>query len=46
MIEDLETRIRDEIEVIYFQKTNEIVDSIRHASNKNEIIQELRNVMY
>ena len=46
MIEDLETRIRDEIEVIYFQKTTEIIDSIRQASNKNEIIQELRNIMH
>ena len=45
LIEDLETRIRDEIEVIYFQKTTEIIDSCRHISNKNEIIRDLRNIM-
>ena len=45
MVENLETRIRDEIEVIYFQKTTQIVCSTRDFTETQNTINNLRNIM-
>lgn len=49
LIEDLETRIREEIEVIYFKKTTEIIDAARYNYSEGkpnkDAINDLRNVM-
>lgn len=49
LIEDLETRIREEIEVIYFKKTTEIIETARYSQSEGKpnksAIEDLRNVM-
>ena len=45
LIEDLETNICSEIEVIYFQKTIQIIDSARINSERENLLNNLRNII-
>ena len=45
LIEDLETKICNEIEVIYFQKTIQIIDSSRINSERENLLNNLRNII-
>ena len=45
LIENLETRIRDEIETIYFQKTTQIIGTARNNGDVQGTISNLRNIM-
>ena len=45
LIEDLETKICNEIEVIYFQKTIQIIDTARINSERDNIINNSRNII-
>lgn len=44
LVENLETRIRDEIEVIYFQKTTQIVGTTRYNGDTHSNIENIRNI--
>lgn len=45
LIENLETRIRDEIETIYFQKTTQIIGTARNNGDVQSTLSNLRNIM-